>query len=113
MRNKFFQISPPLQWNHVPIAIKYHPKSESVTIWHSTQTPHRTRSELASILNIDKERIRVIAPQVGGAFGLKSSIYPEEVFAVWAAIKHRRNVKWIASRTEEFFVSDTWTWNKI
>ena len=84
------------------IAIKYHSDSESITIWHSTQTPHRTRSELASILNINKERIRVIAPHVGGAFGLKSSIYPEEVFAVWAAINHRRNVKWTASRTEEF-----------
>ena len=39
---------------------------------------------------------------VGGAFGMKGSIYPEEVFAVWAALRHKRCVKWTASRSEEF-----------
>ncbi|MEN0087026.1 MAG: xanthine dehydrogenase family protein molybdopterin-binding subunit [Pseudomonadota bacterium] len=73
-----------------------------LTIWHSTQTPHRTRSELASILGLDAEFIQVIARDVGGAFGMKASLYPEEVLAVWAAHKFRRNVRWSASRSEDF-----------
>ncbi len=84
------------------IAVAYDAATEGVTVWHSTQTPHRTRSELSSILGVDADRIRVIAQFVGGAFGLKASLYPEEVFAVWAAFQHRRNVKWTATRSEEF-----------
>jgi len=84
------------------IAVRFDEDTDGVTIWQSTQTPHRTRSELANILNVDAARIRVISPQVGGAFGMKASVYPEEVFAVWAAFHLKRNVKWIASRSEEF-----------
>lgn len=82
------------------IAIEY--TAGDVTIWHSTQTPHRTRSELGVILNVDPARIRVISTDVGGAFGMKASLYPEEVFAVWAAFHHKRSVKWTATRSEEF-----------
>ena len=84
------------------IAVAYHADTDTVTAWHSTQTPHRSRSELSRILGIDPNRIRVIATHVGGAFGMKGSIYPEEVFAVWAAFTHKRNVKWTATRSEEF-----------
>ncbi|WP_164660705.1 xanthine dehydrogenase family protein molybdopterin-binding subunit [Tropicibacter sp. Alg240-R139] len=84
------------------ISVAYHAETDTVTAWHSTQTPHRSRSELARILNIAPDRIRVIATHVGGAFGMKGSIYPEEVFAVWAAFSHKRNVKWTATRSEEF-----------
>lgn len=84
------------------IAVEYHPATQGVTVWHSTQTPHRSRSALAAILGMDPELIRVIAPDVGGAFGMKGSIYPEEAFAVWAALKHRRNVRWNATRSDEF-----------
>lgn len=84
------------------IAVAYHGDSDTVTVWHSTQTPHRTRSALADILSVDATRIRVIAPHVGGAFGMKASLYPEEVFTVWAAFHHQRDVKWTATRSEEF-----------
>ena len=87
------------------IAVQYHQDRDSVTIWHSTQTPHRSQSGLADILGISKDRIRVIAPNVGGAFGMKASLYPEEVFTVWAAFRHRRNVKWVASRSEDFLAA--------
>ncbi|GGH32862.1 carbon monoxide dehydrogenase [Cribrihabitans marinus] len=72
------------------------------TVWLSTQTPHRARTELAGILGLDPEALRVIAPDVGGAFGMKASLYPEEVCAVWAALKLGRPVRWIASRSEDF-----------
>ena len=84
------------------IAVAYDPARDRLTIWHATQTPHRTRSELARILAIDPARIRVIARDVGGAFGMKASLYPEEVFAVWAALHHRADVRWIATRGEDF-----------
>ncbi|MDK3073019.1 xanthine dehydrogenase family protein molybdopterin-binding subunit [Sedimentitalea sp. JM2-8] len=84
------------------IAVRYHPDTGSVTVWHSTQTPHRSKSALAQILGIDPERLRVIAPDVGGAFGMKGSVYPEEILAVWAALHHRRDVRWVATRSEEF-----------
>ena len=84
------------------IAVAYDRGTDSVTIWQSTQTPHRSRNNFASILGIDLNRIRVIAPNVGGAFGMKASLYPEEVFAVWAAFRHKRDVKWTATRSEDF-----------
>jgi len=83
------------------IAVRFEPDGQSVTVWLSTQTPHRARTELARILNRDAEKIRVIAPDTGGAFGLKASLYPEEVFAVWAAFELRRSVRWTATRNED------------
>ena len=82
------------------IAVSY--AADGLTLWHSTQTPHRTRSALAEVLDIAPTRLRVIAPDVGGAFGMKGSIYPEEVFAVWAAMQHGRDVRWISGRSEDF-----------
>lgn len=84
------------------IAVRYDPVVDGVTLWQSTQTPHRTRSALSHILAVDPTRIRVIAPDVGGAFGMKGSVYPEEVLAVWAALRHQRPVRWTATRSEEF-----------
>ncbi|MDG1470902.1 MAG: xanthine dehydrogenase family protein molybdopterin-binding subunit [Ascidiaceihabitans sp.] len=84
------------------ISVAYDTKTGCVTVFHSTQTPHRSRSELASILGIDISRIRVVAQHVGGAFGMKASLFPEEVFTVWAAFQHKRDFKWIASRGEDF-----------
>lgn len=83
------------------IAVRYEPDEQCVTVWLSTQTPHRARAELSRILGLDPEQIRVVAPDVGGAFGLKASLYPEEVFAVWAAFRLHRSVRWSASRTED------------
>lgn len=85
-----------------PRAIAVEWAGDGLTIWLSTQTPHRTRSELAQILDVDPAILRVIAPDVGGAFGMKGSLYPEEVFAAWAALHHRRSVRWCATRGEDF-----------
>lgn len=84
------------------ISVQYHDDTSTLTIWHSTQTPHRSRAALADILGLDPDRLRVIAPDVGGAFGMKASIYPEEVLAVWTALRHRRNIRWTATRSDEF-----------
>ncbi len=83
------------------IAVKYQKSDGSLTVWLSTQTPHLSRKELARITGIDAVRLRVIAPDVGGAFGMKASLYPEEVFVVWAAAKLECSLRWIATRGED------------
>ncbi len=83
------------------IAIQFDRNAKSAKIWLSTQTPHRARKELAKIRGIEARRLRVIAPDVGGAFGLKASLYPEEVFAVWTAFKLERSVRWNATRSDD------------
>jgi carbon-monoxide dehydrogenase large subunit len=83
------------------IAIEYDNHTAGITIWLSTQTPHRSRDHLAMMLDIDKKHIRLIAPDVGGAFGMKASIYPEDVFCLWAALKLKRSLRWSASRQDD------------
>ena len=67
-----------------------------------TQMPHGVRRQLAAILGIEEERIRVLVHDVGGGFGGKNSIYPEYVLAAVAARDLGRPVKWIADRSEAF-----------
>jgi aerobic carbon-monoxide dehydrogenase large subunit len=73
-----------------------------LTIWLGTQTPHRARAELARILSLDLAAVQVFSPNVGGAFGGKAAIYPEDVLVAAASIRLGRPVKWIASRNEDF-----------
>jgi len=75
-----------------------------LTFWESTQNPHPVRTYLAATLGIPETSIRVIQPQVGGAFGLKAPTSQEEVLVAYAARKLGRPVKWIESRAENFLV---------
>lgn len=79
--------------------------SNGLTMWLSTQTPHRARTDLATILGIDKDLLRVVAPDVGGAFGGKASIYPEEAAVALAALRLKTPVTWTATRSEEFLAA--------
>lgn len=76
-------------------------ESQRLTIWSSTQTPHRARGDLAHALGLTWEQVRAVAPDVGGAFGMKASIFPEDVVVAFAARKLGRPVRWIASRQED------------
>ena len=73
-----------------------------LTVWLSTQVPFRVRTDLSRILGLPQEAIRVVAPDVGGAFGGKSSLYPDEALVAWAALQLDATVRWRASRSEEF-----------
>ncbi len=73
-----------------------------LTVWLSTQSPHRVRADLATALKFPEHRIRVIAPDVGGGFGSKGPLYREYVLASYFALKLKRPVKWIATRSEDF-----------
>lgn len=86
------------------VAAEFLPSNE-LKVWLSTQTPHRAREELSKILGRDAAGIRVIAPDVGGAFGMKASLYPEDVLVAWAASRLKRSVSWRASRNEDFMAA--------
>ena len=82
------------------IVAAYDAAAGRLEIWLSTQTPHAARSSIAEILRIPPERVRVVAPDVGGAFGAKGSVYPEEALAACLAHRLRRPVKWVEDRAE-------------
>lgn len=90
-----------------PRAIVADPESEPgrLTVWLGSQSPHRARDELAAVLGIDTALIRVAAPDVGGAFGMKASLYPEDIAVVFAAWTLDRCVSWTASRSEDFLAA--------
>ncbi|MCC0016931.1 MAG: xanthine dehydrogenase family protein molybdopterin-binding subunit [Rhodobiaceae bacterium] len=73
------------------------------TVYTTSQNPHVARLVMSAFLNVAPEhKLRVIAPDVGGGFGSKIYVYPEEVVCTWAAKKVGRAVKWTAERTESF-----------
>jgi len=73
------------------------------TLWNTTQNPHVARLVIAAFVGMAPEhQLRVIAPDVGGGFGSKIFIYPEEVVALWASRRVGRPVKWLAERGEAF-----------
>ncbi|WP_306887579.1 xanthine dehydrogenase family protein molybdopterin-binding subunit [Amorphus orientalis] len=76
-----------------------------LTAWCSTQTPYRVREDLARILGLGLDAVRVIAPDVGGAFGGKASIYPEDVMVAFAARALGAPVKWCAQRGEDMLAA--------
>lgn len=83
----------------------FEPWDERLTVWLSTQAPHLMRREFARFLAFPEHRLRVIAPDVGGAFGAKNNPYAEELLAAALALKHRAPVKWIEERQEHMLVT--------
>src|SRR5215813_1601797 len=82
---------------------EYDAGTDQLTLWNTTQNPHVSRLVIAAFVGMAPEhKLRVIAPDVGGGFGSKIFIYPEEVVCLWAARKIARPVKWTADRSESF-----------
>jgi carbon-monoxide dehydrogenase large subunit len=73
---------------------------DRVTLWSATQIPHILRLQLAVMLGIAEDRIRVVAPDVGGGFGTKLNVYGEEALLVWLARRLNRPVRWTETRSE-------------
>jgi carbon-monoxide dehydrogenase large subunit len=80
----------------------YDDRTGTVTVHSSTQSPHIIKRMLAEVLSFPENRLRVVAPDVGGGFGSKLHLYPEEVLVTALAIRLRRAVKWTATRSEDF-----------
>src|SRR6202022_2422216 len=82
---------------------EYNDAEEHFTLYTTSQNPHVARLVLSAFYNIAPEhKLRVVAPDVGGGFGSKIFIYPEEMVALWASKKVRRPVKWTGDRSEAF-----------
>ena len=87
------------------VVAQYDRFDDRLTVWSTTQTPHLGRRILADLLSRDIETIRVVAPDVGGGFGIKAPFYPEEAVIPAAAILLGRPVKWTEDRRENFMAA--------
>lgn len=87
------------------VVAEYNPADRVLTVWSSTQLPHLLRTYLAEELKWPEARLRVVAPDVGGGFGVKGQIYVEEILVPWLALKTGRPVKWIEDRREHLVAS--------
>jgi carbon-monoxide dehydrogenase large subunit len=81
------------------------PTGRILTVWSSTQIPHLLRTYLSEELDWPENRINVIAPEVGGGFGVKGHVFAEEVLVAWLAVRTKRPVKWIEDRREHLIAS--------
>ena len=83
---------------------EYHPESDSYTLYSTSQNPHGHRTHVAGdVLKIPQVKLRVIAPDVGGGFGMKGAVYPEDALVLWASRRcGGRPVKWVSTRSEAF-----------
>jgi carbon-monoxide dehydrogenase large subunit len=80
-------------------------RADKLTVYSSTQVPHFLRLFLSILLGISEDRVRAVAPEVGGAFGSKLQIYAEEIGCAWASRKLGRPVKWVETRSEGMMVT--------
>ncbi|MGN6187721.1 MAG: aerobic carbon-monoxide dehydrogenase large subunit [Conexibacter sp.] len=89
------------------VLARYDPAHDSLLVHDSTQVPTSVRRGLAHLLGMDLERVHVVAPDVGGAFGVKGmQYYAEEVLVPWAARRLGAAVKWTEDRREHFIASN-------
>jgi aerobic carbon-monoxide dehydrogenase large subunit len=72
----------------------------SLVVYAGTQFPHVMRTQITSILGLRENQVRVIAPEVGGGFGAKANVYPEEMLVPWLAMKLGRPVRWLEQRRD-------------
>ena len=84
------------------VAADYNAGDDQLTLWSSTQIPHILRTQIGLMLGMNENRVRVIAPEVGGGFGCKLNVYAEEAVLGFLARKLKRPVKWMEGRRENF-----------
>jgi carbon-monoxide dehydrogenase large subunit len=83
------------------VAAAYDDAAGALTVWGSTQTPHWLRDNVAKHLRLEPGQVHVIAPRVGGGFGAKIALYPEDLLVPWLARRLRRPVRWAGTRRED------------
>src|SRR5258708_17349401 len=82
------------------VVAEFRKADKKLTIWSSSQIPHLLRDILAATVGLPQHQVRVIVPEVGGGFGSKLNVYPEELVAAYATMKLGHPVKWIEDRSE-------------
>ncbi|MEE2995913.1 MAG: xanthine dehydrogenase family protein molybdopterin-binding subunit [Pseudomonadota bacterium] len=87
------------------VVAEYNRRTDTLTVWSSTQVVHWVRREISTALGMPEDRIRCVAPDVGGGFGGKGHVYPEDILVAWLAKKLDRPVKWVEDRHEHILNS--------
>ncbi|MGA7281789.1 MAG: xanthine dehydrogenase family protein molybdopterin-binding subunit [Acidimicrobiia bacterium] len=87
------------------VMAEYDRGRDHLTVWTSTQIPHLIKTGLAQALGRDEASVRVVAPDVGGGFGVKAQLYPEEVACAKAAIETGHTVRWVEDRREHLLAA--------
>ena len=87
------------------VLARYFPGEEELTVWSSTQIPHLLRTQLALMIGMPENKLRVITPEVGGGFGSKLNVYGEEALLGWISIQQGKPVKWIETRRENMLAT--------
>jgi len=87
------------------VLARYDAGSDELTLWLTTQNPFLSRADLAAVLGFPEHKLRVIAPDVGGGFGVKGPLYREEIVAAALARQLERPVRWISTRTEDLLTT--------
>ena len=87
------------------VVADYRAGEKQLTVWSSTQIPHLLRTQIAAMLGVQESTVRVITPEVGGAFGSKMNVYAEEALVAHLAMRLGKPVKWIESRRENFLTA--------
>jgi carbon-monoxide dehydrogenase large subunit len=88
-----------------PRGVLASPEDDGVCVWSSTQAPYRVRAALSEVLGLPLEACRVRCPDIGGGFGQKAHVYPEEIVVAWLALQLGRPVKWIEDRSENLLAA--------
>jgi aerobic carbon-monoxide dehydrogenase large subunit len=87
------------------VVARFDAADETLTVWNSTQMPHRCKTVLVDMLGLPEHQVRVIVPDVGGGFGPKAVFHPEELAVAAAALWLKTPVKWVEDRLENFLAS--------
>ncbi|HWM79873.1 MAG TPA: molybdopterin cofactor-binding domain-containing protein, partial [Methylomirabilota bacterium] len=87
------------------VLAQYDPGSDELTLWLTTQNPFLSRADLAAVTGFPEHKLRVIAPDVGGGFGVKGPLYREEIVAATLARQLGRPIRWISTRTEDLLTT--------
>jgi carbon-monoxide dehydrogenase large subunit len=82
------------------VVAEWSERLDQLTVWSSAQMPHIVRTGLSEVLGLDQARLRVIPPDVGGGFGYKGILLPEEVCLAWLAMRRGHPVRWLEDRRE-------------
>jgi carbon-monoxide dehydrogenase large subunit len=95
----------PIALENRGVVASYTKSDGSLTVWLSTQIPHIIKTWYADYLGIPENKVRVVAPDVGGGFGAKAQMFSDEIAVVLASVKVGRPIKWISTRMEDLLAT--------
>ncbi len=87
------------------LVAEYSAMAGLLTVWASSQVPHQVRQFICDVLGLEPHRVRVVAPDVGGGFGAKLIVYPEDVLIPFLALRFSRPVRWLEDRLEHMLTA--------